>query len=238
MIQQNLLYHYTDSDGRGTSYEANPDACYCLVRFGKILEALESQYGTAERDLVQTILQLGFARIADLAQAFKGRASKTNGHTNGSTEANSGLIESETHLNAVLGRLIQAEIIETMRADSFRNPREVYREIEQEVTRTGPGEKISKMTNEQHGQIMSKYRTFKEQGKSLKRQLDITRGTVGKRRKLQNGRGRHVDDDFDASFLNVRTLHVHLLHTSKRGEIANYLPAEHCSEGESREMFG
>ncbi|KAJ4150508.1 hypothetical protein LMH87_011256 [Akanthomyces muscarius] len=221
LIQQNLLYHHTESDSKGTNYEANPDACYSLVRFGKILEAIESQYGTAERDLVQTLLQLGFARIADLSQAFKGRAPKTNGHANGSTDTSSGLIDSESHLNAVLGRLIQAEIIETMRADSFRNPREVHREIEQEMTRTGPGEKTSKITSEQTGQIMSKYRTFKEQGKSLKRQLDITRGTSGKRRKLQNGKGRQLDDDLDGSPLNPNIV-VRINHEKCLVELRNH----------------
>lgn len=222
LIQQNLLYHNTDSDSRGTNYEANPDACYSLVRVGKILEAIESQYGTAERDLVQTLLQLGFARIADLTQAFKGRAPKANGHhTNGSSDA-SGLIDSESHLHAVLGRLIQAEIIETMRADSFRNPREVHREIEQEMTRTAPGEKTTKITGEQQGQIIAKYRTFKEQGKSLKRQLDITRGSTGKRRKLQNGTGRHLDDDdFDGAPLNPNIV-VRINHEKCLVELRNH----------------
>ncbi|KAM3465405.1 hypothetical protein MY5147_004873 [Beauveria neobassiana] len=226
LVQQNLLFHHTDSDSRGTSYEANSDACYNLVRSGKILEAIESQYGTAERDLVQTLLQLGFARIADLTQAFKGRTSKTNGHTNGSTEMASGLIESESHLNAVLGRLIQAEIVETMRADSFRNPRDVHREIEQDVTRTGPGEKTSKITAEQYGQIRSKYRTFKEQGMSLKRQLDITRGASGKRRKLQNGKGHQLDDEFDAPPLNpnivVRINHEKCLVELRNDRLATF----------------
>ncbi|TQV97989.1 RNA polymerase III subunit Rpc82 [Cordyceps javanica] len=229
LIQQNLLYHHTDSDSKGTNYEANPDACYSLVRSGKILEAIESQYGTAERDLVQTLLQLGFARIADLTQAFKGRAPKSNGHTNGSTDAPSGLIESESHLNAVLGRLIQAEIIETMRADSFRNPRDIYREIEQEMTRTAPGEKTSKITVEQQGQIMSKYRTFKEQGKSLKRQLDITRGTTGKRRKLHNGRGRQLDDDLDAPPLNPNIV-VRINHEKCLVELRNHRMATFAAD--------
>lgn len=209
MIQQNLLFHHTDPDTRVTSYEANPDACYSIVRFGKILGAIESQYGTAERDLVQTLLQFGFARIADLNQAFQGRTPKVNGHANGASDtASDGLIASEKQLNVVLARLIQAEIIETVQPESFRNPRDAYRTIETEMTRTGPGEKVTKIRNEQQLQIMERYRTFKEQGKTLKRQLDLTRGNVAKRRKLQNGRRRGTviddDDDDEAPPLNVR----------------------------------
>ncbi|OAA54892.1 RNA polymerase III Rpc82, C -terminal [Cordyceps fumosorosea ARSEF 2679] len=108
-----------------------------------------------------------------------------------------------------------------MRADSFRNPRDVFRDIEQEMTRTAPGEKTSKITVEQHGQIMSKYRTFKEQGKSLKRQLDLTRGTSGKRRKLQNGSGRQLDDDLDAPPLNPNIV-VRINHEKCLVELRNH----------------
>lgn len=192
LIQQNLLYHHTNPDTNVISYEANPDACYSLVRSGKILEIVDRQYGTAERELVQTLMLLGHARIADLSQAFGSRAPKVNGHTNGHHDSHNGLIESESHLNSVLGRLIQAEIIETVRPDSFRNPTDVHREIEDDVLKTAPGEKAaSKNKAESQRQIIDRFRTFRDQGKMLKRQLDATGGFVSKRRKLENGRAQN-----------------------------------------------
>lgn len=196
LIQQNLLYHYTDPDSRVTSYEANSDACYNLTRSGKILEVINNQYGTAERDLVQTLMQLGYAKIADLTHAFTSRAPKSNGHTNGSHESSSGLIESKDHLNSALSRLIQAEILETVRPDSFRNPAEVYKEIEADVTKTAPGEKASKNKIEQHMQIVERFKAFRDQSKALKRQLDQFSGPATKRRRLQNG-SSHPGDPFD-----------------------------------------
>lgn len=195
LIQQNLVYHQTDFEAKTTRYQANPDACHNIVRFGKILEVIESQYGTAERDLVQTLLLFGFARVADLAQAFKNRLPQSNGHTNGAGEAAaaSKLIESEDQLNAVLSRLIQADIIETVHSESFRNPLDVYRDIREEVTRAAPGEKTTKVTMDQESQISDRFKTFKERGKDLKRKLDSSRGMVTKRRKLQNGNGIHLD---------------------------------------------
>lgn len=207
LIQQNFLYHYTDPESRTTSYEANSDACYNLVRSGKILEVINTQYGTAERDLVQTLMLLGCARVADLKQAFASRAPKTNGHTNGSHETSSGLIESEEHLNAVLSRLIQAEIIETIRPDSLRNPTEVYREIEADVTKTAPGEKASKNKIEQHVEIVNRFRSHRDQSKALKRQLDLSTGPSTKRRKLQNGSSQSGDYVFDdIPEVNVRQI--------------------------------
>ncbi|KJZ71129.1 hypothetical protein HIM_09483 [Hirsutella minnesotensis 3608] len=203
LIQQNLVFHHTDPDSRATSYEANSDACYNLVRSGKILEVIHSQYGAAERELVQYLLFLGCARVADLAHAFGSRAPTTNGHTNGILKTGSGLIESEQHLHSVLARLIQDDIVETVRPDSLRNPAEVYREIEAEVTKTAPGEKASKNKIDQHVEVVERFKTFRDQGRILKRQLDQSNGPTTKRRKLQNGSAHgHDSIEYDLSRLN------------------------------------
>lgn len=203
--QQNLLYHHTDTTTKRTTYEANPGACYNLVRSGKILEMIDSQYGTAERDLVQTLLLLGYARIAELTHAYQSRAPTSNGHANGhgANGPSSGLIGSEAELHNVLSHLIRCEIIETVRPQSFRNPNDVYHEIEADVTKTAPGEKATKTKIDQQRQIMEQYRSFRDQPTALKRQLDQFGGPVTKRRKLEGGSGE--DDramDYDIPPLN------------------------------------
>ena len=206
-MQQNLLYFHTSTDSRVTNYETNYVACYNLIRYGKILEIIDSQYGAAERDLVQTLMLLGHAKIADLNQAFESRTPKVNGHSNGLHAPSLHLIDSEGSLHSVLARLIQAEIIETVRPDSFRNPAEVYHEIKAEVTKVAPGEKpSSKNKVDQQRVITERFRTFKEQSRLLKRQIDQNEGPVTKKRKLGNGvqqNGHH--DDYEVSQLNVST---------------------------------
>ncbi|PHH79611.1 hypothetical protein CDD82_2288 [Ophiocordyceps australis] len=187
LIQHSLLFYHVDHASNVTTYEANSVACYNLVRSGKILEIIDSQYGTAERELVQTLMLLGSARIADLTHAFVSRTPRTNGFATGAGAPASGLIESENHLHVALSRLIQADILETVHPESFRNPTEIYRDIETNVTMTGPGEKASKNKTEQHIQIVERFRAFKEESKALKQQLDRANGPVTKRRKLQNG---------------------------------------------------
>jgi DNA-directed RNA polymerase III subunit RPC3 len=205
LVQQNLLYYHKSPDSRATNYEANHSACYNLIRYGKILEIVDSQYGSAERDLVQTLMLLGHAKIADLSQAYSSRAPKVNGYTNGSHEPSSGQIASEGSLQSVLGRLIQAGIIETVRPDSFRNPAEVYQEIKADVTKVAPGDRAtSKDKEEQQRRIVDRFRTFKEQSSLLKRQLDQNGGPVNKKRKLEYGKqqnGRH--NDYSMTELNV-----------------------------------
>ncbi|KAI5462199.1 RNA polymerase III Rpc82, C-terminal [Mariannaea sp. PMI_226] len=220
LIQQNLLFHHTDPDNKVTNYQANPDACYNLVRSGKILEIIDRQYGNAERELIQTLMLLGHARIGDLSQAFGSRAPKINGHTNGDHESHNGLIESESHLNSVLGRLLRAEIIETVRPDSFRNPTDVHREICDEVLKTGPGEKATKNKGEAQRQIFERYRTFRDQGLTLKRQLDRAGGMGPKRRKLENGRAQNGYTEEDAPHLNPNII-VRLNHERCSVELRN-----------------
>lgn len=203
LFQQNLLYTRTDPDTKITTYDANPDACYSLVRSGKILEAIDRQFGPSERELVQTLLQLGHARIHDLSQAFASRNHHANGNTNGSH--NGARISSTNDLLVALGRLIQADVIETVRPESFRNPVDVFHEIKHDVTKTAPGEKSTKTKTEQHEQILNRWRAYREQGKGLKRQLDQTRGSSAKRRKLYNGRAANGDfEDESVPQLSVR----------------------------------
>ncbi|KAH7321026.1 RNA polymerase III Rpc82, C-terminal [Stachybotrys elegans] len=229
LIQQNLIYHHTDPDSRTTTYEPNADACYSLVRSGKILEAIESQYGTSERDLVQTLLHLGHAKIHDLVQAFESRNPGANGHTNGSSNS-SGLIQSTDHLAAVLARLIQAEIVETVRPDSFRNPTDVYHEIERDVTKTGPGEKANKNKDEIKRQIVERMRQFRDQKTILKRQLDVGRGPA-KRRKLENGhRENGFHDEEDVPRLNKPNVVVRVNHEKCLVELRNQRLAEFATD--------
>lgn len=193
LIQQNLLFHSPDADSK-TTYEVNADACYSIVRFGKILQVIEDQHGVAERDLVQTLLLLGFASVADLTHAYRSRQPRTNGtngtngHSNGVHEAPSGLIESDDQLHSILAHLIQAEIIEAVHPTSFRNPTDVFREIERDLTQAAPGEKAStKIRTESADAIAERFKKFRDERKNLKRELDLTRGKGTKRRKLQNG---------------------------------------------------
>ncbi|KAH7005952.1 RNA polymerase III subunit RPC82-domain-containing protein [Fusarium venenatum] len=228
LIQQTLIYHHTDPNTNITSYQANSDACYNLVRSGKILDVIETQYGTAERELTQTLIQLGHARIADLSQAFGSRAPKINGHANGDHDSHDGLIESEGHLNSVLVRLIRSEIIETVRPESLRNPQDAYREIEDDVTKPRPGEKASKGKSEAQREIIDRTRTYRDQSKTLKRQLDMSGGPKPKKRKLTNGASQN-GHDYDAPKLNPNVV-VRVNYERCLVELRNQRLAEFATE--------
>jgi DNA-directed RNA polymerase III subunit RPC3 len=71
LVQQNLIYHYTDKPTGVTHYEANYNTAYALVRSGKILSFVEAKYGTLARELVHGLLLLGHTKVSDLLDAYE-----------------------------------------------------------------------------------------------------------------------------------------------------------------------
>lgn len=232
LVQQGLAYTTPDSENKRAMYEANPDGCYNIMRAGKIVEMVGTEYGPAEQEVVQTIMQLGHAKVSDLAQAFASRdgaatnGKLTNGHTNGNARHPS------FDLHAILNRLVVDEIVDQVGPKTFRNPEDIYREIEEEVTKTNPGEKTTARNKElMQTEVAKRLREAREESKKLKRQLG--RGVMfsTKRRKLANGAGKKSEWDDDVPELEVR-----FLDSGYQFLPANKFPAVHCSQGQHREM--
>jgi DNA-directed RNA polymerase III subunit RPC3 len=200
LVQQNLLYYQTDVDSRDTSYETNPDACYNLLRVGKVIHMIGAQYGSAAQEVAQSLIALGHARVSDLAQAFTLRINasrsgvipnigigKDDNYPPSSRPASSGHIESIPHLHQTLGRLVEAEIIDVVGNYTFRNPDDMYHEVQKDVLQDAPGEKTTKIKPETQKTIIKRYIEKRDQGKQLKHQLRHSSSIGAKRRKLTNG---------------------------------------------------
>ncbi|OLN86212.1 DNA-directed RNA polymerase III subunit RPC3 [Colletotrichum chlorophyti] len=209
LVQQNLVYHETDEKKTIGTYEANPDGCYNLIRAGKIIEMVGTEYGPAEQEVVQIIMQLGHARVSDLMQAFEGRDGPgingnhaINGHINGGNSKSRvnghASAQSSHNLHTILNRLVAAEIVDQVGPKTFRNPEDVYREIEEEVTKTAPGERTTARNKElMQQEIAKRLREAREESKKLKRQLGRGAMFPTKRRKLANGNGARQSSEWD-----------------------------------------
>ncbi|KEZ44790.1 RNA polymerase III subunit RPC82 [Scedosporium apiospermum] len=204
LIQHNLIYYSVNKDTKVTTYEVNADACYNIIRVGRIVDLVGYQYGRAEQEVVRNLFALGHVQIADLAQAFgtQGKsaaqpATNGDGHAhdenstngNGVVSANSGpVIKSVFQLHEVIGRLIQYEILEVVDPESFANPETVYTEIEQEYTKKASQTKSAKGKEDLAREKAAELRAVRDRGKRLKRKLDAEDGFPSvKRRKLANG---------------------------------------------------
>ncbi len=213
LIQQNLLYHNTENDTGVTYYEANEDAAYFLLRSGRILEIIQNRYGNDAKDVVQNLLLLGHAKVADLAEAYKSKAKLTNGTANGQVNGNSNSV----NLDGILKRLLDDGFVEPLVKSMFKSPADIFSETEREMIRaggdsTGPP-KAGKAADELRLQVLRSMERAREQRSwrsgNLKRYNTGIVPASEKRRKLANGRAAATGPDvFEDDVLLDRDLVV------------------------------
>lgn len=68
-MHHQLVLWYT-SDRRWTTYEANPEAAFLLVRSGKYVKITEDRVGKFASGVISNLLFLGHAQVGDLVQAY------------------------------------------------------------------------------------------------------------------------------------------------------------------------
>lgn len=205
MIQQNLLYYYVDNDTTTAAYEANPEPAYNLIRTGKILEMVESSYGPAAKDVMQSLLLLGQTRVSDLkaayeekikrsadaALAIKADADMVNGEGPPTPKKPTIAVKSAAQLNSIICRLAEAELVDVVHGLTFVSPDDIYKDVEERVTRVKfpGGVKGGKGKAEFEEAVAMELCKVRRESKSLKRKLEDSGASAAKRRKLLNGAG-------------------------------------------------
>ncbi|KAM0815219.1 putative RNA polymerase III subunit RPC82-domain-containing protein [Seiridium cardinale] len=198
LIQQNLIFHHTDSDTLVTRYEADPGAAYNLVRTGKILDAIHRGYGEEARDLVHQVMLNGHMSVSALMQLKShGRingTSHTNGHTNGASSETSAMPEDDYDRSQrtfdLLAHLIAVGILEPLTMRMLQTPEDMRAEIERDLMKDYPsGLRGTKQKNEFNAKSKQAWQEVLDESKDLKRRLepDYLSGSAAKRRKLANG---------------------------------------------------
>jgi DNA-directed RNA polymerase III subunit RPC3 len=219
--QHNLLFYHVDPSAEFASYEANADHAYNLVRTGKILEMVDTSFGPAAKDVMQSLLLSGQTRISDLVAAYREKieqanqtaailgddddfGAETNGVNGDSQPAKKAglLVKSTAHLNTLICRLVEAELIDVVHAKSFESPEDVLKTVEKEVMdkHFPAGVKGNKAKIELQERIAEGLRKVRGESKSLKRKLEQNGGSAAKRRKLAvelGGANGVQDEDMD-----------------------------------------
>lgn len=202
MIQQNLLFYYTDNDARLTTYEANPQPAYNILRTGKILEMVETTYGPAAKDVMQSLLLLGQTRIEDLKAAYEEKIRQFDEATkpaedevvfDGEEAAPAAPkptlpVQSTKKLNTILCRLVETELVEVVHVQTFVSPEDSYSDVSARVLKVKfpGGVKGGKGKQEYDEAVAMELRKIRRESKTLKRKLEES-GSAAKRRKLLNG---------------------------------------------------
>ncbi|KAI1411666.1 RNA polymerase III subunit RPC82-domain-containing protein [Hypoxylon sp. FL1857] len=209
LIQLNLVFHHTDHDTGITNYEANPLAAYNLVRTGKILDLIRTNYGDDAHAIVHDVLLQGYAKISDLIEAFKSKhgahqdttnGTLHNGHThvngNGITngindvKTEDGVADLDERAYDTLAQLIASGILEPVTSTTYQSAEDIRTAIEQDYLADYPtGIRGTKQTAEFEKHVREKLREVYSQHLELKKELDLASqfNRSSKRQKLANG---------------------------------------------------
>ena len=69
MVQHQLVLWYT-ADNKLTTYEANPEVAYTLLRSGKYVKIAEDRVGRFAGEIISKLLALGHTRLGDFVQGY------------------------------------------------------------------------------------------------------------------------------------------------------------------------
>lgn len=202
--QHNLLYYHIEKPGGPATYEANIDYAYNLVRTGKILEMVDNTFGAPAKDVMQNLVLSGQTRVADLVAAYQEKIDRTSkakslaeemdmvldevngaGDDSQATKKSDLIIKSAAHLNSVICRLVEAELIDVCHAKTFETYDDIYEAVEKEVTATHfpGGVRGGKQKADYQNKLAEALRKVRGESKSLKRKLEQN-GMAAKRRKI------------------------------------------------------
>lgn len=202
--QYNLLYWHLDPGAQHAFYEANVENAYYLIRAGKILEMVETSYGPPAKDVMQNLLLSGQTRIGDLVVAYQERIEQDNKQKAASPDEESYksnlLVKSTGQLNSIICRLVEAELIDQVTANTFESPEDILKKVEKEVNDKHffGGVRGTKAKIEYQEKLAERLREVRSEPKSLKRKLEQN-GSTAKRRKLLGGGMTNglVEDEMD-----------------------------------------
>jgi DNA-directed RNA polymerase III subunit RPC3 len=205
LIQYNLLFYYVDNDSNMATYEANPEPAYNLIRTGKILEMVESTYGPPVKDVMQSLLLLGQTRISDLKAAYEEKIKRFNeaaqpsdadidmpdGDAPPAPKKPTFPVKSIAHLNSIICRLVEAELVDVVHTRTFVSPEDIQRDVEAQVTKVKfpGGVKGGKGKQEFEEAVAMELRKVRRESKTLKRKLEDSGAGAAKRRKIIHGAG-------------------------------------------------
>lgn len=209
MVQQHLVYWYTDVEDNATFYEANQNTSYALVRAGKYIKLTEDRFGEFAGGIISNLLLLGHARIGDLAQAYKVARPKDikgvsgtayglpNSAVSGGSVAkeldNAAKNQSQTveSLHSTLSDLLEAGLIITIHESHFRTDADNRSEAEKEIPypKSYVGKFKKELEIDWERNIQQKLEDWKH-GSEAER-IKIASSNRGKKRLLDNSESNH-----------------------------------------------
>lgn len=144
MIQLRLVFYHTAPDGSST-YQANTDNAYNLLRTGKLIELVGKHLGSSAANIIEILSSLGYATAEELeAHVAEDQASETpsslapstNGHVEDKQIAR---VEGKpkNDFRGALVQLIKSKYIRAVRQAHFHSLFDARQEVERHLRSVG-----------------------------------------------------------------------------------------------------
>ncbi|KAK8107618.1 DNA-directed RNA polymerase III subunit RPC3 [Apiospora kogelbergensis] len=203
LVQQNLVYHYTDSDTSRTIYEANHYFAYNIVRNGKILDCVHRNYGEDAKRIVHLVMASGHMRVGSIVDAYlknhgklaknvNGLSDQPNSHEDDDSFADTAPEEPQVSGYQVLddiAHLIAIGILEPLSPKMLQSPEDIKSEVDKDLMKAYPSGLRGKQKGEHETRVANTVRDIRNKSQDLKMRLEpaYLYGSGAKRRKLANG---------------------------------------------------
>jgi DNA-directed RNA polymerase III subunit RPC3 len=140
MTQLHILLHQTTDDEQ-TFYQIDWRSTYSLIRSSRIHCLVEERHGIRAGKVIAFLLQLGHARVQDLAEAFdllsqsevRGIASDKGTQPNDNGKDVAGKITTIGQLHATIRKLLAAGLVVKVNSQAYTPSADVQAEIEEMV---------------------------------------------------------------------------------------------------------
>ncbi|KXT04750.1 hypothetical protein AC578_9700 [Pseudocercospora eumusae] len=226
LIQQHILLHNTTEEGL-TFYHVDWRNAYYLVRSNSIISLTRDRYGESAARIVTSLIQLGHARVGDLAQAFDftptskrdSGVDSCNEHVNCDTLVNptythdSRKINTLGHFHTALRTLLKAGFLKKITKRSYLPAADLEAEIEELVIQdqfpdrkiTGPKKqaefKLAVNTLKRKWREANDYSDHRDlvSSATIRRPGNQSAKRVKLNGSLSNGVAHHHDSDADES---------------------------------------
>jgi DNA-directed RNA polymerase III subunit RPC3 len=203
MTQLHILLHQNTDDDQ-TFYQIDWRNTYALIRSSRIHCLVEERHGIRAGKVIAFLLQLGHARVQDLAEAFdllsqsevRGVVSDKGAHHNDSSKDISAKISTIGQLHATIRKLLAAGLVVKVGSQAYTPSADIQAEIEELVISAQfPDRKVGGPKKQQEFRMaVNSMKRKRREAEDYSEQRDtqssgMTAARVVKRSKLNNGNG-------------------------------------------------
>lgn len=222
MTQLHILLHQTTDDDQ-TFYQIDWRSTYSLIRSSRIHYLVEERHGIRAGKVIAFLLQLGHARVQDLAEAFdllsqsdvRGMAPEKGAQLNDNGRDLAGKISTIGQLHATIRKLLAAGLVVKVSNQAYTPSADIQAEIEELVISSQfPDRKVGgPKKQEEFRMAVNSEKRKRRKAEDFSEQRDaqssgVTSARAVKRSKLNNGHGYTAGTESEDSGMRLSVSHT------------------------------